>query len=85
MNFEACSKETFKYIKSFFGNISKKPLVGFGVVGTKTFTSSSLTLSFIIPLLSLVAKPTTHIPLRGYSNKTTLYSLLSVLVKVSVI
>jgi hypothetical protein len=44
INFEACSKETLKYIKSFLGNISRNPLVGFGVVGTKTFTRSSLTL-----------------------------------------
>ena len=36
INFDACSKETSKYIRSFLGNISKKPLVGFGVVGTKT-------------------------------------------------
>ena len=41
INFEACSNDTSKYIKSFFGNISKKPLVGFGVVGTKTFIKSS--------------------------------------------
>ena len=37
INFEACSKDTSKYIKSFFGNISRKPLVGFGVVGTKFY------------------------------------------------
>ena len=52
INFEACSKVTSKYIKSFFGNINKKPLVGFGVVGTKTLTNSSLTFFSIIPLFS---------------------------------
>ena len=49
INFEACSKVTSKYIKSFLGTINKKPLVGFGVVGTKTLIKSSLTLSFINP------------------------------------
>ena len=58
MNFEACSKVISKKIKSFFGTISKKPLVGFGVVGTKTFISSSPNFSLIIPLFSFVAKPT---------------------------
>ena len=79
INLDACSKDTSKYIKSFLGNINRKPLVGFGVVGTKTFINSSLTLSFIIPLFSFVAKPTTQIPFLGYSNKTTLFSLLLVL------
>ena len=41
INFEACSKDTSKNIKSFFGTINKKPLVGLGVVGTKTLISSS--------------------------------------------
>ena len=36
INLEASSKDIFKYITSSFGNINKKPLVGFGVVGTKT-------------------------------------------------
>lgn len=40
INFEACSKEMSKYIKSFLGTINKKPLVGLGVVGTNMFTSS---------------------------------------------
>ena len=36
MNLDASSKDMFKYITSSIGNINKKPLVGFGVVGTKT-------------------------------------------------
>ena len=39
INFEASSKDISRYITSSFGNISKKPLVGLGVVGTKTFTN----------------------------------------------
>ena len=42
INFEASSKVISKYIISFLGNIKRKPLVGFGVVGTNTFTSSEL-------------------------------------------
>ena len=85
INFDACSTETSKYIKSFLGKMSKNPLVGFGVVGTKTFTISSLILSLIRSWFSLVANPTTHIPFLGYSNKTTLFWLFSVPVKLSVI
>ena len=73
MNLEASSKLMSRYIKSFFGSISKKPLVGFGVVGTKTLTSSSLVFVEISPLFSFVAKPTTHIPFLGYSKITTLF------------
>ena len=58
---------------SLFGNINKKPLVGFGVVGTKTFTNSEFVLSDISPLLSLVAKPTAQLPFLGYSTRTTLF------------
>ena len=48
INLEACSNVTSRYIKSFFGTISKKPLVGFGVVGTKTLTN----LLFVFLLIS---------------------------------
>ena len=54
-----------KKIKFFFGTISKNPLVGFGVVGTKTFTKSFPILSFIIPLFSFVAKPTAQTSFLG--------------------
>ena len=37
INLDASSNVIFRYITSSIGNISKKPLVGFGVVGTKTF------------------------------------------------
>ena len=67
INFEACSKEISKYIKSFFGTINKKPLVGLGVVGTNTLTNSLFIFFSISPLLSLVAKPIAQIPDLGYS------------------
>ena len=75
INFEASSKVISKYIISFLGNIKRKPLVGFGVVGTNTFTSSELVFFEISPWLSFVAKPTAQLPFRGYSTKTTLFYL----------
>ena len=84
INLEACSKEMSKNITSFFGNINRNPLVGFGVVGTKTFIKSSPTLSLISPLFSFVANPTAHVPFLGYSTKTTLFLSLLLLAKVSV-
>ena len=62
-----------KYLISSLGNINKKPLVGFGVVGTNTFTSCLDVFLEISPLLSFVAKPTAHVPFLGYSIKTTLF------------
>ena len=59
INLEASSKVISKYMRSFLGTIKRKPLVGFGVVGTKTLTKPSLTFLLISPVLSLVAKPTT--------------------------
>jgi hypothetical protein len=85
INFEACSNEISRKIRSFFGTNNRKPLVGLGVVGTKTFIKSSLIFSLIKPSFSLVANPTAHTPLRGYYNNTTLFCLLSVFVKLSVI
>ena len=41
INLDASSKVMSRYIKSFFGTIKRNPLVGFGVVGTNTFTISS--------------------------------------------
>ena len=75
------------YLKKLhlFGTMSKKPLVGFGVVGTKTFINSSLVFFEISPLLSFVTNPTTHIPFRGYSIIATLLLLSPELVNVSVI
>ena len=73
INLEASSKLISKYLISFFGNISKNPLVGFGVVGTKTFTNSEFVFSEISPSLSFVAKPTAQIPFLGYSTRTTLF------------
>ena len=58
MNLEASSKDIFKYITSSTGNISKKPLVGFGVVGTKTLIKFFPVFSAISPLFSFVANPT---------------------------
>ena len=85
INLDACSKDTSKKIRSFLGTINKKPLVGLGVVGTKTLIISSLTLFLIKPSFSFVAKPTAHKPFLGYSSKTTLFCLLSDFVKLSVI
>ena len=45
--------------------MSKKPLVGFGVVGTKTFTKSSDIYLLISPIISFVANPTAQIPILG--------------------
>ena len=85
INFEACSKVISKYITSSLGNISRKPLVGFGVVGTKTLTTSCPILFFISPVFSLVAKPTAQLPFLGYSTKTTFFFCLVVFVIFSVI
>ena len=85
MNLDACSKVISKKIKFFFGTINKKPLVGFGVVGTKTFTSSFPILSLMIHLFSFVANTTAQTSFLGYSSKTTLFCLLSLFVKLSVI
>ena len=73
MNFDASSNVISKYIISSFGNIKRKPLVGFGVVGTKTLTKFLFVFFEISPLLSLVAKPTAQLPLRGYSINTTYF------------
>ena len=64
-----------KYLISFLGNINKNPLVGFGVVGTKTLISCESVFFEISPSFSLVAKPTAQMPFRGYSIKTTLFSV----------
>jgi hypothetical protein len=77
INFDASSNDISKKIRSFFGTINKKPLVGLGVVGTKTFTNLSLIFSEISPVLSFVAKPTTHMPFLGYSKTTTLFCVFS--------
>ena len=47
-----------KYKTSSFGNINKKPLVGLGVVGTKTLIKVFPVFCAISPLFSLVANPT---------------------------
>ena len=65
INLDASSKVISRYMRSFFGNINKKPLVGFGVVGTKILTNSSLVFFEISPLFSFVANPTTHMPFLG--------------------
>jgi len=70
---------------SFFGNIKRNPLVGLGVVGTKTFTNSVLVFFDISPLLSFVANPTAQLPFLGYSTKTTLFLLPFLGAKLSVI
>ena len=58
INLDASSKDIFRKITSSIGNINKKPLVGFGVVGTKTLINFLLVLSAISPVFSLVANPT---------------------------
>ena len=73
INLDASSKLISKYLISFLGNINKNPLVGLGVVGTKTLTKSEFVFSDISPSLSFVAKPTAHIPFLGYSISTTLF------------
>jgi len=50
INLEASSKDKSKYITSSSGNIKRKPLVGFGVVGTNTFINFFLVFSLISPL-----------------------------------
>ena len=62
-----------KYLISFLGNINKNPLVGLGVVGTKTFTNWEFVFSEISPSLSFVANPTAQTPFLGYSTRTTLF------------
>ena len=85
INLDASSKDIFKYITSSTGNISKKPLVGFGVVGTKTLIKFFPVFSAISPLFSFVANPTAQTPFLGYSIKTTLFLPSSFFEKVSVI
>jgi len=75
INLEASSKLISKYLISFLGIISKKPLVGLGVVGTNTLISSESVFLLISPLFSFVANPTAHIPFLGYSIRTTLFLL----------
>ena len=53
------------------GSISKNPLVGFGVVGTKTFVNDFPITSTVSPDASLVKKPITKQFGLGYSTKTT--------------
>ena len=79
INFEASSNVISKKITSSLGNINKKPLVGFGVVGTNTFINSLLSFELISPSFSLVANPTAHEPFLGYSIKTTLFLLSDLL------
>ena len=73
INFDASSNVISRYTISLLGNINRKPLVGFGVVGIKTFTNSVLVFFEISPLFSFVAKPTAQVPFRGYWIRTTLY------------
>ena len=73
INLEASSKLISKYKTSSFGNISKNPLVGFGVVGTNTLTRFLFVFFEISPSLSFVANPTAQLPFLGYSIKTTLF------------
>ena len=58
INLEASSKVISKYTISLFGNISKKPLVGLGVVGTNTFTKSvfvfSMELNSIMNIFKII-------------------------------
>ena len=56
INLDASSNVIFRYITSSIGNISKKPLVGFGVVGTKTLTNSDSVFLDISPSLSFLGK-----------------------------
>ena len=77
INFEASSKLISRYITSFFGNISRNPLVGLGVVGTKTLINSCLVFFLISPEFSFVANPTAQEPLRGYSTSTTVFFFIS--------
>ena len=58
-------------------SLIRKPLVGLGVVGTKTLTKLIFVLALISPVFSLVAKPTAHDPFLGYSTSTTLFLLPS--------
>ena len=76
INLEASSKLISKYITSSLGNISKKPLVGLGVVGTKTLTKFRFVFLLIWLLFSLVANPTAQEPFLGYSTSTTLFFYL---------
>ena len=70
-SFTASSTDMSMKITSSRGQNSRKPDVGFGVVGTKTLTMSMsirrATSAFVPP----VTKPITHSPRRGYSTSTT--------------
>ena len=54
INLDACSKVKSKNITSSFGNIKRNPLVGFGVVGTKTLINFCPVLLLISPVFSFV-------------------------------
>ena len=62
--------------------MSKKPLVGFGVVGTNTLINFLLVFRVISPEFSFVANPTAHDPFLGYSTRTTFFFDFSVFVNV---
>ena len=59
INFMPSAIDIFKGVMSVFGNISRKPLVGLGVVGTKMLTIASPVTACGSPFASLVRKPMT--------------------------
>jgi len=81
INFDASSNVMSKNIKSSFGNINKNPLVGLGVVGTKTLIKFLFVFSLISPVFSLVANPTAQTSFLGYCTSTTLLLLLPLSLK----
>ena len=86
INLEASSKDISKYIISFLGNINKKPLVGFGVVGTKTLTN--LSICFFANFTFIIFSGKSDCPYTLYSDiglKLHFFFYLFVFAKVSVI
>ena len=53
------------------GRNSKKPVVGFGVAGTKTLKTVSSVRLWTSPTVCPVMKPTAQVPRIGYSTRAT--------------
>jgi hypothetical protein len=82
-SFAASSIDMSSSTMSSRGKNSRKPEVGFGVVGTKTETISPSTRVFweISPFAAVEMKPIAQMPRRGYSTRQAFSKLRSLWAK----
>ena len=73
-NLAASSTDMSKKTISFSGKNSKKPEVGFGVVGKKMLYKSLFSPNLVVtsPFVLVETKATAHIPFLGYSTRQAL-------------